>query len=81
MAIYQIEPDYLKASYFYWGLIPFWAKDKKIGSQMINAKAETLSQKPTLKKLLNNVVVLFPCLFFLNGKGSEIKKRFILNIE
>ncbi|WP_342447562.1 SOS response-associated peptidase family protein [Legionella israelensis] len=39
LAIYQIEPDYLKASYFYWGLIPFWAKDKKIGSQMVNAKA------------------------------------------
>jgi putative SOS response-associated peptidase YedK len=28
-----------------WGLIPFWAKDEKIGYRMINARAETLVQK------------------------------------
>ncbi|NHJ14508.1 MAG: SOS response-associated peptidase [Candidatus Thorarchaeota archaeon] len=28
-----------------WGLIPFWAKDPKIGNRMINARAETLDQK------------------------------------
>lgn len=32
-----------------WGLIPFWARDKKIGFQMINARAETLTEKPTFK--------------------------------
>jgi putative SOS response-associated peptidase YedK len=26
-----------------WGLIPFWAKDTKIGSRMINARAETIA--------------------------------------
>jgi putative SOS response-associated peptidase YedK len=35
-----------------WGLIPFWAKDPKIGSRMINARAETLSQKPSFKRPL-----------------------------
>ena len=29
-----------------WGLVPFWAKDVKIGSRMINARAETLGEKP-----------------------------------
>jgi putative SOS response-associated peptidase YedK len=35
-----------------WGLIPFWAKDPKIGSRMINARVETLSQKPSFKRPL-----------------------------
>ena len=30
---------------FRWGLVPFWAKDPKIGSRMINARVETLAQK------------------------------------
>ena len=35
-----------------WGLIPFWAKDEKIGYKMINARLETLSEKTTFKKAL-----------------------------
>jgi putative SOS response-associated peptidase YedK len=31
--------------FFRWGLIPFWAKDPKIGDRMINARAETLASK------------------------------------
>lgn len=37
------------ARYFHWGLIPFWAKDKKIGYSMINARAETISDKPAFR--------------------------------
>jgi len=33
-----------------WGLIPFWAKDPKIGSRMINARSETLGEKPSFKR-------------------------------
>ena len=33
----------------HWGLIPHWAKDMKIGYRMINARAETLLQKPSFK--------------------------------
>jgi putative SOS response-associated peptidase YedK len=32
-----------------WGLIPHWAKDKKIGYKMINARAETLAEKPSFR--------------------------------
>lgn len=32
-----------------WGLIPSWAKDSKIGSRLINARAETLAQKPSFR--------------------------------
>lgn len=37
-----------------WGLIPFWAKDLKIGSKMINARVETLSEKPSFKRPLKS---------------------------
>ncbi|MBC8509958.1 MAG: SOS response-associated peptidase [Chloroflexi bacterium] len=38
-----------KLDFFVWGLIPFWAKDPKIGSRMINARSETLAEKPSFK--------------------------------
>ena len=33
--------------FVHWGLIPFWAKDKSIRNRMINARAETVAEKPT----------------------------------
>lgn len=38
-----------KLDFYLWGLIPFWAKDPKIGSRMINARAETLAEKASFK--------------------------------
>ena len=35
-----------------WGLIPSWAKEESIGAKMINARAETLAEKPSFKRLL-----------------------------
>ena len=32
-----------------WGLVPYWAKDPKIGYKLINARAETINQKPSFK--------------------------------
>lgn len=32
-----------------WGLVPFWAKDPAIGSRMINARSETLTEKPAFR--------------------------------
>lgn len=38
-----------RLDYFVWGLIPSWAKDPNIGSRMINARAETLAEKPSFR--------------------------------
>lgn len=37
-----------------WGLIPAWAKEESVGSRMINARAETLAEKPSFKRLLTS---------------------------
>jgi len=37
------------ADFFVWGLIPMWAKDPSIGNRLINARAETLEEKPAFR--------------------------------
>jgi putative SOS response-associated peptidase YedK len=46
-----------------WGLIPSWAKDKNIAVKMINARAETLGEKPAFRNLLKRR----RCLIFADG--------------
>ena len=41
-----------EAAIMRWGLIPFWAKDPKIGARMINARAETVAEKPAFRNAL-----------------------------
>ena len=46
------RPDGL--SFFQWGLIPRWAKDKSIASKLINARSETLEEKASFKHALKH---------------------------
>ncbi len=45
---------------FHWGLVPSWAKDVKIGSSMINARAETITEKPAFKGVFKKYRCLIP---------------------
>ena len=62
-----------KLSYFKWGLIPFWAKDAKIGNKLINARAETITQKPSFRNSIKNKRCLVLCNGFYEWKrvGKE----------
>jgi putative SOS response-associated peptidase YedK len=43
-----------------WGLIPSWAKDPSIGNRMINARAETLAEKPAYRAALKKRRCIIP---------------------
>jgi putative SOS response-associated peptidase YedK len=47
----------------HWGLVPNWSKDYKIGTRMINARAETLTEKPAYASLLQSQ----RCIIIANG--------------
>jgi putative SOS response-associated peptidase YedK len=51
IAAIRIDPDTATRTLVMlrWGLIPSWAKDPKIGNQCINAKAETVGEKPSFR--------------------------------
>jgi len=46
-----------------WGLLPHWAKDAKIAYKLINARAETLAEKPAFRSLLGR----YRCLVLADG--------------
>ena len=51
------------ADFFIWGLIPSWAKDPTIASRLINARAETLAEKPSFRSAYQ----YHRCLIFTSG--------------
>ena len=44
----------------HWGLIPNWAQDPTIGNRMINARAESLTEKPAFKHLVGSRGCIIP---------------------
>jgi putative SOS response-associated peptidase YedK len=46
------KAEHGEAAILRWGLVPFWAKDTSIGSRMINARVETLHEKPAFRAAL-----------------------------
>ena len=72
--ITNTEPG--KLSYFKWGLIPFWAKDPKIGFKMINARSETISEKPAFKSAFKKRRCLIPANGFYEWRRDENKTPF-----
>jgi putative SOS response-associated peptidase YedK len=43
-----------------WGLVPSWAPDRSIGDRMINARAESITEKPSFKRLVKERRCLIP---------------------
>lgn len=47
-------------TFFHWGLIPSWSKDIQIGSRMINARSETVTEKPSFRNAFKRRRCLIP---------------------
>ena len=70
-----------KAEEMRWGLVPFWAKDIKIGYRMINAVGETVSTKPAFRAAYKKR----RCLVLANGffewrKDDKVRTPFYLHL-
>lgn len=57
-----------------WGLVPSWAKDPRIGSTMINARAEGIESKPSFKRPLRFQRCIIPASAFFEWKGAPGRK-------
>ena len=53
-----------------WGLIPHWAKDAKTAYKMINARIETLTQRPVFRGLLSHNRALVPACGYYEWQGE-----------
>lgn len=67
-----------------WGLIPSWAKDAKIGSSLINARAETVATKPSFRSAFRKK----RCLIAVDGfyewqaiAGQKAKQPFLISVK
>ena len=72
--IYKDENRENRIEFRKWGLVPFWAKDPEIGHNMINARAETLTQKPSFKHLIKSRRCLVPSSGFYEWRKIDKRK-------
>lgn len=58
-----------------WGLVPSWAKEPGIGARMINARAETVAEKPSFRSAFKHRRCLIPADGFYEWKKEEAGPR------
>lgn len=66
------SPEHLQ--WFHWGLIPYWAKDRAIASRLINARIETILEKPAFRQAIQQRRCLVPFDGFYEWKKTNGQK-------
>ncbi len=54
-----------------WGLVPFWAKDLKVGTSMINARSEGIEAKPAFREAVKTRRCIVPATGFFEWQGER----------
>lgn len=70
IAVVQLEDGSNGAVNLHWGLIPSWSKDRAISSHLINARAETLTEKPSFKNAYRHRRCLIPATGFFEWQST-----------
>src|SRR5438067_141368 len=58
-----------------WGLVPFWAKDAKVGTKMINARSEEARAKPAFREAMRERRCAVPASGFYEWRGEPGRKQ------
>ena len=69
------EPAQRQLRVLSWGLVPFWAKDPSIGNKMINARMETVHEKPAYRKAFASRRCLLPADGYYEWYPTELKTK------
>ncbi len=70
-----IQTDKRRLTGLRWGLIPFWAKTEDIGNRLINARGETLAEKPAFRAAFAKRRCLIPAGGFYEWEKQKGKKQ------
>ena len=73
--VVQLEDGSRKGVYLHWGLIPPWSKDKKIAHRLINARSETLPEKPSFRAAYKKRRCLIPATGFFEWQQTNNGKQ------
>lgn len=68
-------PDGREMKFLKWGLVPSWAKDPSVGARLINARAETVTEKPSFLEAFKRRRCLIPADGFYEWARTEGRKQ------
>jgi putative SOS response-associated peptidase YedK len=71
ITVVKDEENNTRLAWMRWGLIPFWAKDPAIGNRLINARSETLAEKPSFRAAYRYRRCLVVADGFYEWKGND----------
>jgi len=75
LSIVELEDKSLKAVNLYWGLVPSWSKDTKNSHHLINARAETIREKPSFREAFHKRRNLIVASGFIEWQKLEDHKQ------
>ena len=82
MAVVQQEDGKPRASSLRWGLIPSWAKDKKISASLINARADSVAEKPAFRSAFKRKRCLIAADFYeWKATGEKLKQPYFIHMK
>jgi putative SOS response-associated peptidase YedK len=69
-AVFETAPGERRVETFRWGLVPGWAKDTRIASTLVNARSETVAEKPSFRNSFRRHRCLIPMSGFYEWHGD-----------
>lgn len=75
VASIRLQHGHRQLSFLHWGLVPYWAKDPSIGNRLINARADTVANKPSFRSAFKKSRCLVVADGFYEWKETGTKKQ------